>query len=118
MECKDRHCAVHKEMATRGREFIGRVLSASQQRTVTVEWPRVKYNIKYERYERARTRIKAHATDCISPKAGDLVRVRECRPVSKTKKFVVVEKIEDARAATKTAAVTATVTAGRETGTK
>ena len=39
------------------------------------------------------SRISAHIPDCINAKAGDNVKIMECRPLSKTKKFVVVEVI-------------------------
>ena len=46
---------------------------------------------KYERFEKRSTRIAAHIPDCINGKTGDSVKIMECRPLSKTKKFVVVE---------------------------
>ena len=40
------------------------------------------------------SRITAHSTPCVDAQVGDMVRIAECRPLSKTKSFVVVEKIE------------------------
>jgi len=91
-QCGDMHCAVHKAMATRGRQFVGTV-TASSQKTATVEWPRSKKSPKFERYEKAKTAIKAHNPECISAKKGDIVKIIECRPISKTKSFVIIEKI-------------------------
>ncbi len=76
---------------TRGRTFTGIVLEAKMQSTAIVEWPRRKYVTKYERYEKLRTRIKAH--NAIDAKKGDIVKVIECRPISKTKHFTITEKI-------------------------
>lgn len=51
---------------------------------------------KYERYERRRTQMAAHNPPCISARTGDRVVVAECRPLSKTKKFVVVHRLGEA----------------------
>lgn len=91
--CNDAHCATHKTITTRGREFIGTVINARAQKTVTVEWERRRYLPKYERYMKARTRMKAHAPDCMKIEKGDIVKIGETRPISKTKNFVVVEKL-------------------------
>ncbi len=78
---------------TRGRTFTGIVVEARMQTTATVEWPRRKYVTKYERYEKSRTRIKAHNPQNIDAKKGDIVKVMECRPISKTKHFIITEKL-------------------------
>ena len=78
---------------TRGRTFTGVVVDAKMQTTATVEWPRRKYVTKYERYEMSRTRIKAHNPADIDAKKGDIVKIVECRPISKTKHFIIVEKV-------------------------
>jgi small subunit ribosomal protein S17 len=43
-----------------------------------------------------RSRVTAHSTPCIPVKVGDTVRIAECRPLSKTKSFVVVELLKEA----------------------
>jgi small subunit ribosomal protein S17 len=78
----------------RGRIFTGTVVSSKMQKTVTVEWPRKKFNTKYERFEMRRTRVKAHNPESIDAKDGDLVRIAETRPLSKTKNFVVIEIVK------------------------
>ena len=78
----------------RGRIFTGTVVSSKMQKTVTVEWPRRKYNPKYERFEMRRTRVKAHNPESIDARDGDIVRIAETRPMSKTKNFVVIEVIK------------------------
>ncbi|RLI40477.1 30S ribosomal protein S17, partial [Candidatus Bathyarchaeota archaeon] len=50
----------------------------------------------FKRYERRRSLIPAHNPPCINAKEGDTVRIAECRPISKTVSFVVVEKLEEA----------------------
>ncbi|MBU2637546.1 MAG: 30S ribosomal protein S17 [Nanoarchaeota archaeon] len=93
-KCNDRHCPFHGTLGVHGRTFAGKIVSTDFNRTAKIEWQRSVYLSKYERYEVRRSRVKAHNPDCIGAKVGDSVRVVECRPISKTKNFVVVEKIE------------------------
>lgn len=79
-----------KKHSIRGRTFEGKVVSDKMHKTVIVEWPRIKLISKYERYEKRRTRVKAHNPDKINAKTGDLVTIRETRPLSKTKHFIVI----------------------------
>ncbi len=83
----------NKPILPRGRIFTGTVTSTKAQKTATVEWERRKLITKYERYERRKSKIKAHIPDAIQIQTGDLVRIQECRPISKTKRFIVIEKI-------------------------
>jgi small subunit ribosomal protein S17 len=63
--------------------------------TVVVEHEYLHYVKKYKRYEKRRSRYHAHSTPCINASAGDVVRIAECRPLSKTKSFVVVEVMKE-----------------------
>ncbi len=92
--CEDRHCAVHKHMSVRGRVFIGTVIKDKMNKSIVVEWPRRVLIRKYERYAKKRSRVSAHNPKCITAKVGDRVKIAECRPISKTKKFVVVEVLK------------------------
>lgn len=78
----------------RGKTFKGRVVSDKMNKTVTVEWHWRRFVPKFERYERKRSKVKAHNPENINAKQGDLVRIRETRPISKTKHFVVTEILE------------------------
>jgi small subunit ribosomal protein S17 len=60
-------------------------------RTVVVQREYFKYVPKYERYEKRKSKIHAHNPDCIAAKIGDKVKIAECRPLSKTKSFVVIQ---------------------------
>lgn len=84
---------MEKKLKLHGRTFVGRVVSTKMQKTVTVEWDRVKYIHKYERNEKRRSRVHAHCPAEIQLSEGDIVKIMETRPISKTKNFVVVEKI-------------------------
>lgn len=92
-DCEDAHCPLHRGLSARGRTFVGTVIDAKMQRTASVQWNRVYFRPKYERYEKRRTRVKAHNPDCINARKGDIVEISECRPVSKTKKFVIMKVV-------------------------
>jgi small subunit ribosomal protein S17 len=49
---------------------------------------------KYERFEKRQSKIHAHNPPCLEAKAGDRVKIAECRPLSKTKSYVVVEVLK------------------------
>lgn len=76
---------------THGRTFVGKVKSAKAQKTAVVEWERTLYLKKYERYEKRLSKVQVHIPDSIEVKEGDIVKIVECRPLSKTKHFVIVE---------------------------
>jgi len=94
--CSDPKCPVHGHLKTRGRVLSGVVKSAKMQGTVTVEIGRMHLLRKYQRYEKRYTTIKAHSPKCMNVKEGEIVEVQECRPLSKTKSFVVVRVLRRA----------------------
>lgn len=92
--CNDKHCPWHGKISLRGKMLEGKVVSAKALKTAIVEKEYFHYVPKYERYERRRSRIPAHNPPCINAKVGDKVRIVECRRISKTKSFVIVEVIK------------------------
>ena len=92
-KCSDPRCPFHGELSVRGRAFEGIVVSDKMARTVTIELEGMQHIPKYERYERRTSKYHAHNPACISAKAGDKVKIMECRRLSKTKTFVVVQKM-------------------------
>ena len=95
LECIDKKCPVHSGLKTHGRVFVGVIINNKMKGTVNVEWPRQYYLPKYERYEKRRSRVKAHNPACIAAKLGDRVKIAECRPISKTVNFVVIEVLNE-----------------------
>jgi small subunit ribosomal protein S17 len=93
--CEDRNCPFHGELSVRGRVLDGVVVTAKMDKTVVVERDYLQYISKFMKYERRRSRIPSHNPPCIDAKEGDRVTIAECRPVSKTVSFVVVEKAEE-----------------------
>ncbi len=94
-ECNDNKCPFHGKLPVRTKVLEGKVVSAKMQRTVIVQKDYLHYIPKYMRFERRRSRISAHNPPCISAKEGDIVKIAECRPISKTVSFVVVEKVSE-----------------------
>lgn len=90
-ECDDEKCPFHGKLKIRGKILEGKVVSTRAQKTAIVERNYLHYVPKYERYERRHSRIVAYNPECINAKEGNLVRIAECRPLNKTKSFVVVE---------------------------
>ena len=97
-ECKDSRCHIHGNLKTRGKTFEGRVIKKFQKRVV-IEFERMVYVRKYERYSKSKTKIHARLPDCMGDKihVGDLIKVRECRPLSKIIHSVVIEKINESK---------------------
>ncbi len=91
-ECEDENCPFHGKLPVRGQIIEGVVVSAKAPKTVVVLRSYLKKIRKYERYEKRRSKIHAHNPPCIDAKEGGRVKIAECRPLSKTKSFVVVEK--------------------------
>jgi small subunit ribosomal protein S17 len=90
-KCDDPNCPFHGTLPVRGQILEGIVTSEKAERTITVERSFYKFITKYERYEKRKSKIKAHKPDCLEVKIGDSVKIAECRPLSKTKHFVLVE---------------------------
>jgi len=82
----------------RTKSRIGVVTSDKMQKTVVVEVERRIQHPKYGKFVSRRVRYKAHDenNDC---GIGDRVRIVETRPVSKDKRWRVVETLEKAREA-------------------
>ena len=89
--CSDDLCPFHGHLKVRGQQFVGKVVSNKMVGTVIVEKEHARYVSKFERYERRTSRYPVHAPPCLNAKIGDEVRIMECRPISKTVSFVVVE---------------------------
>ena len=89
--CSDDLCPFHGHLKVRGQQFVCKVVSTKMVGTVIVEKEHARYVSKFERYERRTSRYPVHAPPCLNSKVGDEVRIMECRPISKTVSFVVVE---------------------------
>lgn len=93
-ECSDPNCPFHGVLSVRGQIIDGVVDAVKMNKTVIVKRDYLQFVEKYERYEKRSARYAAHAAPCLGLKAGDSVKIMECRPISKTVSFVVIEKKE------------------------
>ncbi len=76
----------------RRKEYVGRVVSDKMDKTVVVLVERQFRHPLYEKRIKRSRKFYAHdeRNEC---KIGDIVRIRETRPISKLKRWVVVEKL-------------------------
>jgi small subunit ribosomal protein S17 len=93
--CSDENCPFHGTLSVRGQTLVGEVASTDMDKTVIVER---EYDVKvpkYDRYMKRRSRVPAHAPECLDLAEGDTVRIVETRPLSKTKSHVAVARVAD-----------------------
>lgn len=93
-ECNDSKCPWHGTLSLRGRIITGIVVSDKAAKTVVIKWDYAHYLKKYQVFERRHSTVTAYSPECIGAKKGDTVRVMECRPISKTKAFAVIEVLK------------------------
>lgn len=74
------------------KEFIGTVVSDKMRKTVIVSVMRMAKHSKYHKIIKRFNKYKAHDEKGIA-KMGDLVKITETRPLSKDKRFRVLEVI-------------------------
>ena len=78
------------------KERSGTVVSDRMEKTIVVSIERTVMHPKYKKYLKRRTRVKAHdeTNQC---HIGDRVRIVECRPLSRDKRWRVSEILQRAR---------------------
>ncbi|HHN64136.1 MAG TPA: 30S ribosomal protein S17 [Nitrospirae bacterium] len=70
--------------------FVGKVVSDKMDKTVTVAVTRLQKHPLYKKYIKRITKFKAHDEGNVC-RVGDTVKIIESRPLSKTKRWVVIE---------------------------
>ena len=75
------------------KERIGVVVSDKMDKTITVKVDRSMHHPVYNKMVKTATKFKAH-DEKNSAKTGDTVRIEETRPLSKTKRWRLVEIIK------------------------
>ncbi len=91
--CEDPHCPFHGTLPVRGFAWDVQLVSRKMDKTVVVMRERRHYIKKYQRYEKRSSRFLAHLPPCIEVDVGEMVRVMECRPISKGTSMVVIGRI-------------------------
>jgi len=75
----------------------GRVVSDRMDKTIVVETERIVQNPLYKKYLRRNSRFKAH-DETEDAKPGDFVLIEETRPTSRTKRWRLLDVLEEASA--------------------
>ncbi|MDN5865146.1 MAG: 30S ribosomal protein S17 [Gammaproteobacteria bacterium] len=81
--------------AEASRQITARVVSSRMDKSASVEITRMVRHRLYGKYVRRRTKLLVHdeANEC---NEGDVVRISQCRPISRHKSWRVVEIVERA----------------------
>ena len=88
----DKKCPfTSSNVSVRGRLLKGVVKTAKMKRTIIVRRDYLHYIRKYNRYEKRHKNFAAHLTPAFRVAEGDQVTVGECRPLSKTVRYNVVQ---------------------------
>ena len=83
----------NNQTATNASVLTGRVVSDKMDKSITVLIERLVRHPLYGKQLRRSTKIKAHDEDNVCQQ-GDLVRIKETRPISKTRSWTLVEVVE------------------------
>jgi small subunit ribosomal protein S17 len=83
-------------MKKQRRAFVGRVISGKMDKTVVVEVERLTRHRVYGKTMRSVKRYMVH-NEGNEGKDGDLVKIEETRPLSKEKRWTIVEILERAK---------------------
>ena len=78
------------------KQMVGKVVSNKMEKTIVVEIERLMMHKLYKKSVRRSKRVKSHdeRNEC---SVGDIVRIEETRPLSKEKRYRLVEIVEKAR---------------------
>lgn len=77
---------------THTKTMVGKVVSDKMQKTIVVVVERTIKHPKYGKIIKRRTKLHAHDENQVS-KIGNTVKIRESRPLSKTKNWELIEVI-------------------------
>ena len=83
----------NNQTATNASVLTGRVVSDKMDKSITVLIERLVRHPLYGKQHRRSTKIKAHDENNVCQQ-GDLVRIKETRPISKTKSWTLVDVVE------------------------
>ena len=78
-------------LTIRGKLFNGIVINAKAKRTAVIQKESLIYFEKFKRYGRSKNKIHAHIPSNLNVQKGDRVTAAECRPISKSVSYVIVE---------------------------
>lgn len=83
---------MNSQIIKTGKTFIGEVVSDRMEKTITIS---LEYKRSHPIYKKIMTKHKKiYAQNNLNAKIGDVVKVRETKPLSKLKRFITLEIIK------------------------
>jgi small subunit ribosomal protein S11e len=89
----DKKCPFTGNVSIRGRILRGIVHSTKMHRSIVIRRNYLHFIQKYQRYQKRHKNFAVHCSPAFEPKVGDDVIVGQCRPLSKTIRYNVLEVI-------------------------
>ncbi|NKE71059.1 30S ribosomal protein S17 [Candidatus Manganitrophus noduliformans] len=83
-------------MLKKRKEYVGQVVSDKMEKTVVVAIDRMVQDPRYKKFLKRTNKLKAH-DEKNEAHVGDRVKLIETRPISREKRWVVVEVLERAK---------------------
>jgi small subunit ribosomal protein S11e len=87
----DKKCPFTGDVSIRGRILRGIVHSTKMKNTIIIRRNYLKFHEKYQRYMKRHKNFAVHCSPAFRPKVGDEVVVGQCRPLSKTVRYNVLQ---------------------------
>ena len=78
------------------KELVGKVVSDKMSKTIVVEVVQRKMHPIYHKYLKVSRRVKAH-DEKEESRLGDKVKIIEARPISKEKRWMLIEILEKSK---------------------
>lgn len=85
-----------ENMLKKRKEYVGQVVSDKMEKTVVVAIDRMVQDPRYKKFLKRTNKLKAH-DEKNEAHVGDRVKLIETRPISREKRWVVVEVLERAK---------------------
>lgn len=82
-------------MLKKRKEYVGQVVSDKMDKTVVVAIDRMVQDPRYKKFLKRTSKLKAH-DEKNEAHVGDRVRLIETRPLSRDKRWIVIEVLERA----------------------
>ncbi len=86
----------NKNMLKKRKEYVGQVVSDKMDKTVVVAIDRMVQDPRYKKFLKRTNKLKAH-DEKNEARVGDRVKLIETRPLSREKRWVVIEVLERAK---------------------
>ena len=89
----DQKCPFTGNVSIRGRIIRAQVRSTKMKRSIVIRRNYLHYVNKYQRYMKRHKNFTVHCSPCFEPAVGDDVIVGQCRPLSKTIRYNVLQVV-------------------------